>query len=53
MTNLEIARSYLKQSKEIYKEADSFRQELQDFYAFCTYINDVLKKPSKYGLSVE
>jgi len=26
MTNLEIARSYLKQSKEIYKEAESFRQ---------------------------
>ena len=26
MTNLEIARSYLKQSKEIYREAESFRQ---------------------------
>jgi HEPN domain-containing protein len=26
MTNLEIARSYLRQSNEIYKEAESFRQ---------------------------
>jgi HEPN domain-containing protein len=26
MTNLEIARSYLRQSKEIYKEAESLQQ---------------------------
>jgi uncharacterized protein YutE (UPF0331/DUF86 family) len=36
--------------REIY---NIIQEELQDFYAFCRYINDVLKKPSKYGLSVE
>lgn len=29
------------------------QEELQDLYAFCAYIHDVLKEPTKYNLSAE
>lgn len=36
--------------REIY---NIIQEELDDFYAFCAYINDVLKNPSKFNLSAE
>ena len=36
--------------REIY---NIIQEELEDFYMFCTYVNDILKKPSKFNLTAE
>jgi uncharacterized protein YutE (UPF0331/DUF86 family) len=36
--------------KEIYS---IIQEELEDFYTFLTYINEILRTPAKYNLLVE
>jgi hypothetical protein len=36
--------------QEIY---NIIQEELQDFYAFCSYINEILKTPETFGLTAE
>ena len=29
------------------------QEDLEDFYMFCSYVNEILKKPSKFDLAAE